>query len=100
MRNEMQSMRNEFNAKFEALNAKIDSLLNEIVAVYWILSIFISCTLVLLGYIIIDRKKDIEPLKEKTHSISENQNNIIKALKDFANENPKLLEFLKSHGLL
>jgi hypothetical protein len=53
-----------------------------------------------LGYIIFDRKKDIEPLKEKTHSISERQNNIIKALKDFANENPKLLEFLKSHGLL
>jgi peptidoglycan hydrolase CwlO-like protein len=100
LRNEMQSMRNEFNAKFEALNTKIDSLHNEIVAIYWILGIFISFTLLLLGYIIFDRKKDIEPLKEKTHAISENQNNIIKALKDFANENPKLLEFLKSHGLL
>jgi peptidoglycan hydrolase CwlO-like protein len=93
MRNEMQSMRNEFNAKFEALNSKIE-------VIFWGFGVVISLMLFLLGYIIFDRKKDIKPLKEKTHSISERQNNIIKALRDFANENPKLLEFLKSHGLL
>jgi predicted PurR-regulated permease PerM len=92
LRNEMQAMRNEFNAKFEALNSKIE-------VIFWGFGVIISLMLFLLGYIIFDRKKDIEPLKEKTHSISERQNNVIKALRDFANENPKLLEFLKSHGL-
>jgi predicted PurR-regulated permease PerM len=104
LRNEMQSMRNELNTKLESQRNEMQALRNEFNAkfevIYWAFGFLISLILALFGYIVFDRKKDIEPLKEKTHSISENQNNIIKALKDFANENPKLLEFLKSHGLL
>ena len=107
---EIKSLRNEMNTRFESLNTKFESIdtkfesqqlqINNLkesigdikVLLLWGFGIMFSLFLFMLGYMIWDRRTALNPVRIKTETIS----NI---LRDFAKENVKFAEILRSYGL-
>ena len=121
---EIKSLRNEMNTRFESLNSKFESIdtkfeslnikfesidtkfesqqlqINNLkdsigdikVLLLWGFGIMFSLFLFMLGYMIWDRRTALNPVRIKTETIS----NI---LRDFAKENVKFAEILRSYGL-
>ena len=63
---QINSLRNEMNARFEASDQKIESLRNEVNAKFevqnWGTGILVALMLFLLGYIIWDRRTALNPI--------------------------------------
>jgi len=60
---------------------------------YWGFGILFSLMLFLLGFIIWDRRTAMEPVRERTQSL-------ILTLREYAKEQPKLADILRSYGLM
>ena len=86
----LESLRNDMNVKFESQQRQINDLKTMFV---WGFGILISLMLFTLGYTIWDRRTALNPVRIKTETIS----NI---LRDFAKENDKFAEILRTYGLL
>ena len=96
MNSEIKSLRNEMNIKFESQQLQINNLKESIgdikVLLLWGFGIMFSLFLFMFGYMIWDRRSALNPVRIKTEIIS----NI---LRDFAKENVKFAEILRSYGL-
>ena len=93
---EIKSLRNEMNTKFDSQQLQINNLKENIsdikVLLLWGFGIMFSLFLFMMGYMIWDRRTALNPVRIKTETIS----NI---LRDFAKENAKFAEILRSYGL-
>ena len=93
---EIKSLRNEMNIKFESQQLQINNLKESIgdikVLLLWGFGIMFSLFLFMFGYMIWDRRSALNPVRIKTETIS----NI---LRDFGRENAKFAEILRSYGL-
>ncbi len=104
----VESMRNEMNTRFESRQRQITDVKTELSAVrqeikdvkqeivnlfYWGFGIMLSLMLFVLGFIIWDRRTAMEPVRERTQSL-------LQSLREYAKEQPKLADILRSHGLL
>ena len=80
------SLEKSIHERFEAINDKLDKL-------YTLIYFILGGVFGLIGLIFWDRRSYIRPIKEDIHEL---QN----ALRDYAKEQPKLADILRSHGLM
>jgi len=108
---QVNSLRNEINARFEATDVKIESLRNEMKSgfdaadkrfdfFYWGIGILISLMLFLLGYIIWDRRTALNPIQAKTFILEERVRKLEYISKEHAKKDPVFAELLRAAGLL
>ncbi len=104
---QVKSLRNEMNAKFEAVETKFEAVETKIEAVdskfeplYWAFGILIALMLFILGYIIWDRRTALNPIQHKTQSIEDRMNKLENVYREQAKKDPAFAEILKIAGLL
>ena len=78
------------DTRFEYQQRQLDDLKT---LFYWGFGIMMSLMLFLLGFIIWDRRTAMEPVRERTQSL-------ILTLREYAKEQPKLADILRSYGLM
>ncbi|MEK6616288.1 MAG: hypothetical protein AABZ32_09290 [Bacteroidota bacterium] len=87
----------QMNERFESVNDKFEyqqQQINDLKTLfYWGFGIMIGFMMFLLGFIIWDRRTAMEPIREHTQSL-------MQTLRDYAKEQPKLADILRSHGIL
>jgi len=108
---QVNSLRNEMNARYEATDVKIESLRNEMKSgfegvdkrfdfFYWGMGIILSLILFLLGYIIWDRRTALNPIQAKTIILEERVRKLEHISKEQAKKDPVFAELLRAAGLL
>ena len=106
MRTEEQvnSLQNLMNARFEASDQKTESFRNEVNAKFemqnWGLGILISLMLFLLGYIIWDRRTALNPINAKAIILEDRIKKLENLSKEQAKKDPAFAEMLRAAGLL
>ena len=97
MNTRFESMQKEMNIRFESQQQQMNDLKESIRDLknlfYWGFGILFTFMVFILGYIIWDRKTVTEPIREHTQSL-------MQTLREYAKEQPKLADILRSHGLL
>ena len=83
-------LRSEMNARFEAIDRRFDQLFNFLWA---FIGIFTAMMVSVFGFAFWDRKLSLSPMK-KEHAKT------LMALRDYAEQQPKLREILRNAGLL
>jgi predicted PurR-regulated permease PerM len=108
---QLNSLRNEMNARFEASDVKIESIRNEMKSgfeavdkrfdfFYWAIGILISLMLFLLGYIIWDRRTALNPILAKTIILEDRVKKLENISKEQAKKDPAFAELLRAAGML
>ncbi len=104
MEEKIESFRNEIDTKFEGQQRQIDDLKELILMqnsfLYWAFGVIITIVLFTLGYTIWDRRTALQPVREKTYSVSEKVNVLESILKEEAKSNIRLAGIMKSYGIL
>jgi Na+/citrate or Na+/malate symporter len=83
---QIKSLRNEMNARFEVQN--------------WGTGILVALMLFLLGYIIWDRRSALNPIQAKTIILEERVRKLEHVSKEQAKKDPVFAELLRAAGLL
>ena len=83
-------LRSEMNARFETIDKRFDQLFNFLWA---FIGIFTAMMVSVFGFAFWDRKLSLAPMKKENLKT-------LKALRDFAEQQPKLREILKNAGLM
>jgi hypothetical protein len=90
-------MQIKMDERFESINTRFESQQKQInfqiELFYWGFGIMIALMIFLLGFIIWDRRTAMEPIRKHTQSL-------IFTLREYAKEQPKLAEILRSYGLM
>jgi hypothetical protein len=101
---QVNSLRNEMNARFESSDQKIESLRNEVNAKFevqnWGTGILVALMLFLLGYIIWDRRTALNPIQAKTIILEERVRKLEHVSKEQAKKDPAFADLLRAAGLL
>ena len=104
LQGKIESFRNEIDTKFESQQRQIDDLKELILMqnsfLYWAFGVIITIVLFTLGYTIWDRRTALQPVREKTYSVSEKVNVLENILKEEAKSNMRLAGIMKSYGIL
>ena len=66
---QLKSLRNEMNAKFEAVDQRFESLESKFELNFWLFGILFALILFMMGYIIWDRRTALYPVQEKTQNL-------------------------------
>jgi len=100
MNERFESMQKEMNIRFEAMNTRFESIDTRFEAMndkldklYTLIYFVLGGVFGLFGFIMWDRRSYIKPVKENIAGLQS-------ALKEYAKEQPKLADILRSHGLL
>ena len=83
-------LKESMQQQFSGIQQQISDLKN---LFYWTFGIIITLIIFMLGFIIWDRRTAMEPLRERTQSL-------FLTLREYAKEQPKLADILRSYGLL
>ena len=89
---QVNSLRNEMNAKFEAVDQRFETL-------NWGIGILVALMLFLLGYIIWDRRTALNPIQVKTIILEERVRKLEHISKEQAKKDPVFAELLRAAGL-
>lgn len=92
----------------KAVNQRIDGLERSVnqrfdtiqIFMLWGFGILFGGMGILIGFVIWDRRTALSPVVRKNKEVEEKEELLEKALKEYAKGEPKLLEVLKSLGLL
>lgn len=96
----LNDLRNEMNAKFEAVDKRFDSMDDKFDYIFWILGALFALMIFLLGFMIWDRRTTLAPVKSEIE-ILKRENEKMKAIFiKQAESQPKLLEILNNAGIL
>lgn len=96
----LNGLRNEMNAKFEAVDKRFDSLDDKFDPIYWILSVVVGLIIFMLGFIIWDRRTTLAPIKSEIEELKRANEKMKAIFIKQAESQPKLLEILKNAGIL
>ena len=96
----LNGLRNEMNAKFEAVNMRFDSLDAQFDSIYWILGVVVALMLFMLGFIIWDRRTTLSPINSEIEELKRANEKMKAIFIKQAESQPKLLEILKNAGIL
>jgi len=96
----LNGLRNEMNAKFEAVNMRFDSLDAQFDSIYWILGVVVALMLFMLGFIIWDRRTTLAPINSEIEELKRANEKMKAIFIKQAESQPKLLEILKNAGIL
>ena len=67
---------------------------------YWGFGILITLFIFMLGYMIWDRRTDMQPAFLQAPKAEENSRNLIVTLREYSKKHADLAEILRSHGIL
>ncbi len=67
---------------------------------YWGFGILITLFIFMLGYMIWDRRTDMQPALLQASKAEENSRNLIVTLREYSKKHADLAEILRSHGIL
>ena len=81
------------DARFEAMNAKMDSL-------YWVNGVVVALIIFMLGFIIWDRRTTLSPINSEIEELKRANEKMKAIFIKQAESQPKLLEILKNAGIL
>jgi hypothetical protein len=81
------------DARFEAMNAKMDSL-------YWVNGVVVALIIFMLGFIIWDRRTTLAPINSEIEELKRANEKMKAIFIKQAESQPKLLEILKNAGIL
>ena len=91
------SLENTMMVKFDSQQQQINDIKLSIQdfrnLFYWAFGIMITLMLFLFGFIIWDRRTTTEPIREHTQSL-------MQTLREYAKDQPKLADILRSHGIM
>lgn len=96
----LNGLRNEMNAKFEAVDNRFDSLDDKFDPIYWILGVVVALIIFMLGFIIWDRRTTLAPVKLEIEELKKANEKMKAIFIKQAESQPKLLEILKNAGIL
>lgn len=96
----LNGLRNEMNAKFEAVDNRFDSLDDKFDPIYWILGVVVALIIFMLGFIIWDRRTTLAPVKLEIEELKKANEKMKEIFIKQAESQPKLLEILKNAGIL
>jgi len=97
---QVKSLRNEMNTKFDAMETKMDAMNSQFAPLYWAMGIFIAISLFTLGYIIWDRRTALYPVQDKTRNLEEKVDKLMYVTREQAKKDPAFAELLRIAGLL
>lgn len=94
----VESLRTELNskidAKFDGLRSEMNARFDQLFSFLWaIIGIFTTMMISIFGFAFWDRKLSLAPIKKDNLKT-------LNALRDFAEQQPKLREILKNAGLM
>ena len=81
------------DARFDQLNSRIDSL-------FWMIGLLAGLMILMFSFLIWDRRTALRPAINKAARAENTCNRILCALHDYARENNKMEQTLKSHKLM
>ena len=87
----------EIDKRFEAIDKRFDQLINIFIGM---IAAFAGIVAVTIGFAIWDRRTALAPAIRRSRELEERQERIEKALRDFADREPRLAEALRHAGLL
>jgi DNA repair exonuclease SbcCD ATPase subunit len=87
---------NDMNNRINDVNDRIDNIADLLL---WGFGVLFAGMFALVGFVIWDRRTALTPAIRKNKELQEKQEQIEKALQEFALEEPKLAEILKRMGL-
>ena len=85
-----ENLQKQIDTRFEATDTRFDAMQDKF---NWGFGIMMSLMLFLLGFIIWDRRTTLDPIRQHTQSL-------IQTLREYAKEQPKLADILRSYGLM
>ena len=111
---QIKSLRNEMNAKFDAVDQRFDAVDQRFDAVdqrfetmeskfdllYWLFGILFGLITFLIGYIMWDRRTALFPVQNKTHELDARMMQLESLARAQAKKDPAFAELLKLAGLL
>lgn len=96
----LNDLRNEMNAKFEAVDKRFDSMDDKFDYIFWILGALFALMIFLLGFMIWDRRTTLAPVKSEIELLKRENEKMKAIFIKQAESQPKLLEILKNAGIL
>jgi hypothetical protein len=93
-------MQHNMDKRFEAMDKRFDDQMNFL---YMITAIFTTFTMGIIGFALWDRRTIVQKAKDETIKEIEKDKrlaNLIKALKELANEDVKLANVLRNYGVI
>ena len=97
---QLKSLRNEMNAKFEAVDQRFESLESKFELNFWLFGILFALILFMMGYIIWDRRTALYPVQEKTQNLDNRMVKLESIAREQAKKDPAFAEILRLAGLL
>ncbi len=92
--NSQQIQINDVKTELSDMKQEVKDIKQEILNLfYWGFGSMMSFMLFLLGFIIWDRRTTVDPIRERTQLL-------MQTLREYAKEQPKLADILRSHGLM
>jgi hypothetical protein len=92
--NKVDGLRYEVNAKFDGLRSEMNTRFDQLFGFLWaIIGIFTTMMVSVFGFAFWDRKLSLAPMKRENLKT-------LNALREYAEQQPKLREILKNAGLL
>ena len=97
---QLKSLRNEMNAKFDAVDQRFESLESKFELNFWLFGILFALILFMMGYIIWDRRTALYPIQEKTQNLDNRMVKLESIAREQAKKDPAFAEILRLAGLL
>ncbi len=93
-RKEIQNVRDELNGNIQSFRDELKSFM------LWGFGITFAGIFALIGFVLWDRRTAIAPVVRENRELTEREKRIENVLKEYARKEPRLLEILKSFGIL
>lgn len=90
---EIKSLRNEMNTKFEGIDIKFEAQQKQLDNMYVLLFFILGAVFSLIGFVIWDRRTALKPVQRE-------QEKIVRALSEYSKKHSDLGEILKKVGVL
>ncbi|MDD2632999.1 MAG: hypothetical protein PHX39_10470 [Bacteroidales bacterium] len=97
---QVKSLRNEMNAKFESVDQRFETVESKFDLLYWLFGILFGLITFLIGYIMWDRRTALFPVQNKTHELDGRVMQLESLARAQAKKDPAFAELLKIAGLL
>jgi cytochrome b subunit of formate dehydrogenase len=97
---QLKSLRNEMNTKFDAVDTRFESLESKFELNFWLFGILFALILFIMGYIIWDRRTALYPVQEKTQNLDNRMVKLESIAREQAKKDPDFAEILRLAGLL
>jgi hypothetical protein len=104
---QIKSLRNEMNAKFDAvdqrfdaINQRFETMESKFDLIYWLFGILFALILFFIGFILWDRRTALYPIQDKTRNLDNRMVKLESIAREQAKKDPDFAELLKLAGFL